>query len=730
MAIGYLNERTRELIEMIIKGSSVLSIKEIALQMSVSTRTIYNELDKANSWLSMEKLPQIEVIRGKVQLFSAEEAAQIEAVLEKDQPTDNYIFTPTERSQMIICQIILSKEPVYIENLMNACLVSRNTIFTDLQAVISQLAVYQLELKYEKKKGYWIDGDPIRVRAIFFLYFNMLEPLFSTGKIRFLQMEELVPYLERIEMVEKKLKVSYVRNDKIALAAMISVMERPDTEVYVSEVSVQKVKESKEYELVEEYFPELAEQEKVYLTLHFLGGRLESYSRNGEDSTPNTFILEISKNLVTEFEKQACVTFRKRENLVQNLYRHIKSSIYRYRFGIQIGNPMGEDIKREYPYIFDVMRVTARYLEQQIGVQISDSEVSYLALHFGAHLEFAEHDEKELRILVVCVNGVATGNMISHELMRILPQAKIVGVTAASTLMNPQDICDIIVSSVKLKTVVPVIVVNPILNDFDRRNILNHPLIRSRFGFVDIEALFQLVKKYVPSEHYKELRNDLEMFFTHSREEKQPVLNPEVWRLTDFLTEDRIVFINSEGYSISRYNGKEKGDKDGSKKENPGESRKEVAGKMQRLQEGTIPEVSLDLTERTSWERALYAVAAPLIKRGTVGISYVESVIERLKEAGPYMFVTKDLILAHSRPESGVKHLDLSIGIAKDGVEFEQGKTARIIFCLAVEDQQKHMGILRDIRKSMAKPAQIDELTREKDSAQVCKVLREKLINI
>ena len=94
------------------------------------------------------------------------------------------------------------------------------------------------------------------------------------------------------------------------------------------------------------------------------------------------------------------------------------------------------------------------------------------------------------------------------------------------------------------------------------------------------------------------------------------------------------------------------------------------------------------------------------------------------------MFVTKDLILAHSHPESGVKHLDLSIGIAKDGVEFEQGKTARIIFCLAVEDQQKHMGILRDIRKSMAKPAQIDELTREKDSAQVCKVLREKLINI
>ena len=72
---------------------------------------------------------------------------------------------------MIVCQIIASKEPVYVENMMNTCLVSRNTIFTDLQAVISNLYSYQLELRYEKKTGYWIGGDPIRVRAIFFFVF-------------------------------------------------------------------------------------------------------------------------------------------------------------------------------------------------------------------------------------------------------------------------------------------------------------------------------------------------------------------------------------------------------------------------------------------------------------------------------------------------------------------------------------------------------------------------------
>lgn len=89
---------------------------------------------------------------------------------------------------------------------------------------------------------------------------------------------------------------------------------------------------------------------------------------------------------------------------------------------------MAEDIRREYPYIFDVVRQTVQYLEQQLGVQISDNEVAYLALHFGGHLECAKREDKELRILVVCMNGVATGNMLIHELGRILPEAKLAGV--------------------------------------------------------------------------------------------------------------------------------------------------------------------------------------------------------------------------------------------------------------------------------------------------------------
>lgn len=688
MAIGYLNERTKKILDLILKQSQPLGMKEIASEFSVSVRTIYNELDKINAWLKMKKQPALQIVRGKVCPFPDTEKLALDAMLQSEPPQEDYIFSPTERTRIIVCQMILSRKLIYVEDLMDTCLVSRNTIFSDLQAITFQLRSYQLSIRYEKKRGYWIDGDPIRVRAIFFLYFNMLSPLLAGGKLTLFHMEEISDHLKRIEQIESALQVSYMQNDMIALAAMIPVMQRGTDHLAFSDVSIRKVKTAKEYDLVKTYFPELSDTEQVYLSLHFLGGRLMSYSKAARDTKIDESVMEISRSLVVEFERQACVTFGQREKLIQDLYQHIASSIYRYQFGIQIGNPMAEDIKREYPYIFDITKSTAQYLEQRIGVQISDSEVAFLALHFGAHLAYVTHDEKELRILVVCMNGVATGNMICHELERILPQCKIVGVMAAAKIISPQNICDLIVSSVNLKTIVPVVVVNPILNDFDRRNILNHPLIRSRVGFTDTEALFQLVKQYVSPERHSDLKRDLEHFFIQRQEDWPPALNPDVWRLTDFLTEDRIVFLDSD-----------------------------------HGRAGLLP------FNRPVWERALDTVAAPLLARKSMTEEYVQTIVAKLLEAGPYMFITKDLILAHAGPQNGVRHLDLAIGIAPDGIPFAPGRSARIVFLLVVEDQQKHMGILRDIRKALAKPAQVDELMELDNAQQVCEWFRAKLLN-
>ncbi len=91
---------------------------------------------------------------------------------------------------------------------------------------------------------------------------------------------------------------------------------------------------------------------------------------------------------MTEFEKIACVCFNNRDELERALFIHIRSSLYRFRYGIQLGNPMHEDIVREYGNLFDITKSVAQYLERMIGLPITDSEAAYLTLHFdGQHAQ-------------------------------------------------------------------------------------------------------------------------------------------------------------------------------------------------------------------------------------------------------------------------------------------------------------------------------------------------------
>ena len=63
-----------------------------------------------------------------------------------------------------------------------------------------------------------------------------------------------------------------------------------------------------------------------------------------------------------------------------------------------------------------------------IGLPIPDSEVAYLSLHFGAYLKVSKCQGNKLRILIVCVNGTSTGNMIKREVVKLISDVEIVGI--------------------------------------------------------------------------------------------------------------------------------------------------------------------------------------------------------------------------------------------------------------------------------------------------------------
>ena len=472
MALCTLSERCKKIVNVLLRENTYISMQNLAQITGVSKRSIYYDICNINEWLEEREIDELEIERGKGILIPQADRARIEEMLEERQSGEFYVFSPSDRVKIIICYIIHSKELVYIDQIMEVCQVSRNTVFGDMRVVVQTLHEYDLELKYEAKKGYRIVGDVIRTRALFFLYFHSIRALFDSGVLKFFNREEIQGYYKQLTLLKEELRIEYVEGDLLAIAALMPVLQNNREKLSFQGLKKNEILMSKEYQLVRKYFPELEESEKIYLCLHLLGSRVSVATDEIFEERADQSIYGVTKALVTEFEKTACVDFEDKEELERALFVHIKTSMYRYRYGIQIGNPMSEDITREYPNLFEITKIVSKYLEQMIGLPIPDSEVAYLALHFGAHLKVSKERSNQLRVLIVCVNGISTGNMIKREVKKLLPEVEIVGVVAAMDVFNAQDICDLVISTVKIKSVLPVIVVNAILTDEDRKNIL------------------------------------------------------------------------------------------------------------------------------------------------------------------------------------------------------------------------------------------------------------------
>lgn len=346
--------------------------------------------------------------------------------------------------------LIYTSDPIYLEQLTECVEVSRNTIFTDLKEAAQLLEQCDLTLDYQPKQGYSVNGDVVRIRALFILYFNELSGLFNSGIIKFYHPDQIKEYLERLKQIEAELGINYVAGVLPSIAALLPLLYQHRRPITFTGLKQAEIEKTNEYALCRKYFPDLNPEEQLYLSLHLLGSRVNLVPDEFFESKSQNDVYDLTAALISEFEKTACVKFDNPRELERALFIHLNTSLYRYRFGIQIGNILGD----------------------------------------------------QLRILIVCVNGLSTGNMIKREVQKLLPFVKIVGVVAAIGLTNAQDICDLIISTVKVSSIVPSITIHPVLTEFDRRSILTHRLVAPRNVALQRKQIFQVVRPYVKPEDF------------------------------------------------------------------------------------------------------------------------------------------------------------------------------------------------------------------------------------
>ena len=648
----YLDKRCEDILKIFIYSNRYVKIEEISSSLSVSKRSVYYDIKKINDWLHYNNIPSLVQERQKGIHLSEEQRIFIQNQF-INEASSVQVFTSEERHSIEICELVLRKKDLYIEDFVQICDVSRNTIINDLKQVTLILQPYNLTIAYNIRSGYTIVGDEIKRRALFFLLFPPLWTYYSS-RMDEKEKENIEKIINKLKNIENELEAQYVTGILPSLAMFITTIAPKNEYIFFKNMDKEEIVGTKEYQLIDEYFPSLNDNEKLYVTLHLLGSRLQTVPVNIMKEEEQSY--DLSTKLVYQFEKIALTKFDNSDALIEAINAHLKSSMYRYRYGIQLGNPMLSDIKSEYSELFTLTKKACKILEEELDFIISDAEIAYLTLHFGAFMIPQKKIDHIFKILIVCNNGVGTGSMIKNEVTALVPQAtEITNIPLVDYKSNHNY--DIVISTIFFPEEKNLIVVHPILTDQDRVTILRKCLYAEPFTQMQIKDIVDIASKYIPSDMINAFQMDLQQHYSTMRIKNAPQ-KEYAHGLLHFLDIDHIQVIEKE----------------------------------------------------CEWEDAIKESSKPLLMKDFITKSYVDSIIKNQKEKGYHMFLTANLVLAHSSSHDGVKNLSVSMATFKNPVTFLNGRQASIIITLAAENQTKHIHVLNDILKIFSKQRRIQEI--------------------
>lgn len=143
------------------------------------------------------------------------------------------------------------------------------------------------------------------------------------------------------------------------------------------------------------------------------------------------------------------------------------------------------------------------------------------------------------------------------------------------------------------------------------------------------------------------------------------------------------------------------------------------------LSEVITPEVIKLNVECNNWEEAIEVGVKILIDKGYVEHSYEKAILEKLKELGPYMVITPNIVLPHARPEDGVNKTSFSLVTLKNPVNFGNDKNdpVKLIITIASENNKDHIKFLAEIVDLLRNKEDLQKIFETHSKEEVVKIL-------
>src|SRR5699024_9483955 len=360
-----MNERQRELLRILLVNANK-PINELKVPLNCSEKTVRNDLNKLEDFLIPYHEARLVRKRGAGTTLEVTEEAQTEIFRDLFQVSTK---TKEERVIEIAYYLLISSKPVTLKDLAEEYFTSPADIKRDLEMIEEWLSRFDLNVMTRQRIGSVINGEEFDKRNAL----AHLSELVSKHQQRdyildFFQDNEInaVKKVIRDTQFNYHLDLTDGGFESLVIHALIMIKRtRQGTPVIVSDEEAETTMKTKEYEITTYLLNKLEDilrlifpdNERVYYSWH-----LSSSIQNMEDIDPftdkrpfNKLTEETVRKLIHKVKYLTNRPFDNDPMLEDGLIIHMDAVIKRISYGFHITNPMLNDIKKLYPYLFSMI---------------------------------------------------------------------------------------------------------------------------------------------------------------------------------------------------------------------------------------------------------------------------------------------------------------------------------------------------------------------------------------
>jgi mannitol operon transcriptional antiterminator len=495
-----ISSRQRMILDILLAKEQGITIKEIADEVEVSTRTVHRELDEIEQLLETYQLKLVKRAGVGVQV-EGDSASKDELRLSLINLT-TLDFTADERKILILCFLLSSTEPVKLVSLAFDLKVTPATISHDLDELEGWIGRYDLSLI--RRRGYGVElqgSESAKRKAMSSLISENLNEYELIGLIKeniqgkssrnidsvsehllgLIEKEKLIMVENALRNLENELPYPLADSAYIGLVIHLSLaMERIKKGERISFDGdyLAELKNTPEFQIAVRILERLKnifqvdipDAEVGYITMHLRGAKLRT-SQDDFLLTGNAELMGKVYKLIQYCQENLNVQFEKDSSLLHGLLTHMEPAIFRIKKNMKIRNPLLDQIKTNYAELFSVIQAGINKVFPQL--EVPEEEIGYLVMHFGASLERSNQKDWDYRALIVCSSGIGSSKILATRIDKEIPEINhLKNISLFDIDKIPKGDYDIIISTIPLPmNTNKYILVSPLLTKEDIQKI-------------------------------------------------------------------------------------------------------------------------------------------------------------------------------------------------------------------------------------------------------------------